>query len=120
MTDEAIEAAILQLRSSALETLGLMKEMASRPLVEGEVSKLALYAAKLANMEGGFLTLQQYAPVLRKSMAAAAAPTPVEAEEVEEEDPPEETPSNVVTPAMSETMKRVAIAHGTFDDSDEE
>ena len=119
MTDEAIEAAILQLRSSALETLGLMKEMAARPLVEGEVNKLALYAAKLANMEGGFLTLQQYAPVLRKSMAAAAAPTPVEVEE-EEEAPPEEPPCNVVTPAMSETMKRVAMAHGTFDDSAEE
>ena len=48
MTDETIEAAVLNLRSQALGVLGLMKDMARRPTLASDVGALSTYAAQLA------------------------------------------------------------------------
>ena len=96
MTDETLEAAILTLRAQALGALGVMKDMARRPTEEEDVQKLALQATRLAQLEGAMLTLQQYAPSIRVAgiealesaanpVPPAAEPTPVEAEEEDED-----------------------------------
>lgn len=92
MTDETIEAAVLNLRSQALGVLGLMKDMARRPTLASDVGTLSTYAAQLAQLEGAMITLQQYAPLIKQAgddAMAATETTEVEVEEAEEtENPP--------------------------------
>ena len=87
MTDETLEAAVLNLRSQALGVLGLMKDMARRSTMPEDVGTLSNYAAQLAQLEGAMLTLQQYAPLIKQAgdeALAASEPTEVEVEEEEE------------------------------------
>lgn len=104
MTQEQIDASLLQLQASAKEIFGLMKELAARPSQEGDSQLMAQYAARLANMEGGYLTLKQYEKLLVEH-ATQQSPTPVEAEE----EPPAH--QNVLKPGMSKTADRVAEIH---------
>ena len=87
MTDETIEAAVLNLRSQALGVLGLMKDMARRPTLDSDVGSLSTYAAQLAQLEGAMITLQQYSPFIKQAgdeAIAATGTTEVEVVEVEE------------------------------------
>ena len=101
MTDETLEATILNLRSQALSVLGLMKDMARRPTAIEDVGTLSGYAAQLAQLEGAMLTLQQYAPLIKQAGIEALVPpeaTEVEVEETEEEpEEEEEEEENVLT-----------------------
>jgi hypothetical protein len=67
MTEETLNATISLLRSKALEIYGIMKDIYARPAQEGDVDLLANHSLKLAQLEGGLLTLQQYAPDIIKS-----------------------------------------------------
>jgi len=95
MTDETLQATILNLKSQALGVLGLMKDMARRATHETDVGTLSNYAAQLAQLEGAMLTLQQYAPLIKTAGAEALAllnhpPEEEEVEEAAEEDAEEE------------------------------
>jgi len=114
MTDETIEATILNLRAKALEVFGLMKEMAQRPSAEGDVTALSQYSAQLAQLEGALITLQQYTPVLKETRDTPA-PEP-------EDDPPEEEPTAIsgeMLAARSPTFRRSQLARRTQGGEDE-
>lgn len=98
MTEEIINAAIMQLRARATESYGIMKDMCHQPAQEGDMDRLTQQALRLAQLEGAMLTLQQYSP----NLIEALKERPPE-EEAEEE--------NIVTPEMSPTMARVAAVH---------
>ena len=91
MTDETLEAAVLNLRSQALSVLGLMKDMARRATLPEDVGALSNYAAQLAQLEGAMLTLQQYAPLIKQAGNEALAASNSTEVEVEEEVEAEET-----------------------------
>ena len=100
MTDETLEAALLNLRSQALSVLGLMKDMARRPTTPEDVGSLSGYAAQLAQLEGAMLTLQQYAPLIKQAGIEALVPpeaTEVEVEETEDDPEPEEEGDGTLT-----------------------
>jgi len=77
MTEETLNAAISLLRSKALETYGIMKDIYARPAAQGDVDLLAKHSLQLAQLEGGLLTLQQYAPDIIKSASARDVTDPV-------------------------------------------
>lgn len=68
MSKEIIEAALLRLRSSVLETFEALKDALEAPAEEGSVDKIANLSNRLAQLEGGLLTLQQYAPLLEEQV----------------------------------------------------
>ena len=61
MKPDLINAAILRLQGSVVETYEAIKDTYIQPSDEGTVDRIATLAARLANLEGGLITLQQYA-----------------------------------------------------------
>ena len=102
--NDCIEAALLQLQASARELLGLMKQITQGPMKEGDPQALAQYAARLANVEGGYFTMVQHGQTLQQSPPTPEV-TPVEAQEIDEEE------HLVITPERSPTMARVDAVH---------
>jgi hypothetical protein len=100
MAKETSEAAILQLRAKALEVYGIIKDTLAKPAEEGDADKIAVQALKLAQFEGGMLTLQQYfASATPDPAAAPGAPAP---------------PPVVITEEMSPTLRNTnAVKKGT-------
>ena len=66
MTEEILQAAILKLRSKALEQYGIIKDIYHRPAVSDSVDRIAQHALNLAQIEGAIITLQQYSEGLAK------------------------------------------------------
>jgi hypothetical protein len=93
MAKETPSAAVLQLRSKALEAYGIIKDICARPAEEGDVDKIAHQSLKLAQFEGAMLTLQQYFGQDEQSLVPSPEP---------------ERPPRVVTEAMSPTLRRTA------------
>tara|TARA_Y100001937_G_scaffold124481_1_gene189271 strand:+ start:167 stop:523 length:357 start_codon:yes stop_codon:yes gene_type:complete len=60
MTEEGLNASILRLQSHVVETYGMIKDIYKREQQEGDVDKVAQLCLKLANYEGGLLTLRGY------------------------------------------------------------
>ena len=60
MTEEGLNASILRLQSHVIETYGMIKDIFRREQQEGDVDKIAQLCLKLANYEGGLLTLKGY------------------------------------------------------------
>ena len=73
MSQEILNSAIMQLRAKALEAYGIIKDTYRQPSKEGDADRIAALSLKLAQLEGGMLTLQQYAPEI---IAAVAVPAP--------------------------------------------
>jgi hypothetical protein len=71
-SEEIIQAAILQLRSKAVESYGIIKDAYNNPAQEGTADKVAAAAFKMAQYEGAMITLQQYLPNLHQSAKEAA------------------------------------------------
>ena len=111
MSQDIVNAAVMLLRSRALESYGVIKDCLRRPAAEGYVDKIASMSLKLAQYEGAMLTLQQYAESLLE-----APPEDEEVSEEEEGDEDEEKPM-VVTPEQSPTLRR--SLKNTNDESDE-
>ena len=112
MTEETLDAAILLLRSRALEVYGIIKDTYAGPAQEGDVEKLAQRTLQLANLEGGMITLQQY----RESIIEAAKERQNEVEIQEDEpvgspepEPPAITEADLAT--RSESFKRSTGHH---------
>ena len=91
MTEEILQAAILKLRSKALEQYGIIKDIYHRPAVSDSVDRIAQHALNLAQIEGAIITLQQYSEALAKQTEAEeisnAPVTEAEPEESEEPEP---------------------------------
>jgi uncharacterized protein YdbL (DUF1318 family) len=104
MTEEILQAAIQRLKSRATERFAIIKDLYHRPATTETVDKITQHAVVLAQLEGGLITLQQYAEVLARQTEAEAIsnepeePTEVEAEEDEEEE--------IATLGHDELMKR--------------
>ncbi len=105
MTEEILQAAIMQLRSKATERFGIIKDLYHRPATTETTDQIVQHAVALAQLEGAMVTLQQYSGALAKqteneaeSNAPEEPPTEVE---VEEDDTPE-------VPDHDELMKRSA------------
>ena len=90
MTEEILQAAILKLRSKALEQYGIIKDIYHRPAVSDSVDKIAQHALNLAQIEGAIITLQQYSESLAKQTEAEeVSNAPVTEKEPEESEEPE-------------------------------
>ena len=90
MTEEILQAAILKLRSKALEQYGIIKDIYHRPAVSDSVDRIAQHALNLAQIEGAIITLQQYSEGLAKQTEAEEiSNAPVTEEEPEESEEPE-------------------------------
>ena len=98
MTEEILQAAILKLRSKALEQYGIIKDIYHRPAVSDSVDKIAQHALNLAQIEGAIITLQQYSESLAKQ---------TEAEEVSNAPVTEKEPESV---SGEELLKRSPTA----------
>ena len=70
MSKKIIEATLLRLRGSVMETFEAMKDLYAAPATEGTVDQMAQLANSLSALEGGMLTLQQYAPVIEEQVKA--------------------------------------------------
>ena len=90
MTEEILQAAILKLRSKALEQYGIIKDIYHRPAARASVDRIAQHALNLAQVEGAIITLQQYSESLAKQTEAEEiSNTPVAEEQPEESEEPE-------------------------------
>ena len=90
MTEEILQAAILKLRSKALEQYGIIKDIYHRPAVSDSVDRIAQHALNLAQIEGAVITLQQYSESLAKQTEAEeVSNAPVTEEQPEENEEPE-------------------------------
>ena len=72
MNEEIINAAIMRLRSRALEHYGIIKDMCRRPPAEGLTDEIVKNAISLVQFEGAMLTLQQYVPTIKSELEAEA------------------------------------------------
>ena len=103
MSVEVLNSAIMQLKGKAHEIYGLMKDIYRRPSQEGDADQIMNLSVKLAQLEGGILTLEQYASEIVKSVAAEA--TAIEAALAEELEHPEVVDENP-GPSHAELMER--------------
>ena len=94
MTEEILNAAILRLKSEALEHYGIIKDLYHQPKDKDTVDKICVHAAALAQFEGAMLTLQQYAEQIKQPPPEMPAPV--------EEQPPEPDP----TPIRGEELEK--------------
>ena len=85
MTEEILQAAILKLRSKALEQYGIIKDIYHRPAASDSVDKIAQHALNLAQIEGAVITLQQYSESLAKQTEAEEISNAPEPEQQVEE-----------------------------------
>jgi hypothetical protein len=60
MSSERTEAAVLQLKSKALEVYGIIKGIYTRPPEPGDVDRVVALSLKLVQYEGAMLTLKEY------------------------------------------------------------
>ena len=81
MSVERINAAILLLKSRAVETYGIIKQCSTREPEFGDSEEIAKLALSLVQFEGAMLTLQQYREELLASPPHAPAPPEPEQEE---------------------------------------
>ena len=73
MSQEILNSAIMQMRAKALEAYGVIKDIYRQQSQEGDADRIANLSLKLAQYEGGMLTLQQYAPEIISTVAAEIA-----------------------------------------------
>ena len=70
MSEEIMNAAIMRLRSRALEHYGIIKDLYRRPAAEGTTDEIVKNAITLVQFEGAMLTLQQYVPTILAEIKA--------------------------------------------------
>ena len=91
MTEETLQAAILRLKSQALERYAIIKDLYHRPTTPETVDLITQHAIALAQLEGAMVTLQQYSPNLAsQTLAEAESNLPEQPEEQIEEESAEE------------------------------
>ncbi len=92
MTEEILQAAVLRLKSQALERYAIIKDLYHRPTTPETVDQITQHAIALAQLEGAMVTLQQYSPNLAsQTVAEAESNLPEQPEEQPEEEPAEDS-----------------------------
>ena len=109
MKHDLLQGALLRLQGSILETFEAIKDEYAAPAAEGTVDRIATLAARLANLEGGLITLQQYSQRIVETAKAEAMETSLAAARmaIAEAKSASEGESTVVTEENSKTMKKV-------------
>ena len=92
MTEETLQAAILRLKSQALERFAIIKDLYHRPTTPETVEQISQHALAMAQLEGAMVTLQQYAPDLANQTVAEAESNLPEQPEEPPAEQPEESP----------------------------
>ena len=109
MTEEILQAAILKLRSKALEQYGIIKDSYHRPAAKDSVDRIASHAMLLAQIEGAVVTLQTYAEGLAKQTEAEAiSNAPEEEPEASQENEESEPISGEELLKRSPTARKAA------------
>ena len=80
MTEELLNAAIMRLRSKAVEYYGLTKLLYNSPVDETTVDKICAAAVELVKYERAMITLQQYSAEIIKSQTSPPPDSPPEPE----------------------------------------
>jgi len=109
MKQDLLQGALLRLQGSILETFEALKDEYASPADEGTVDRIATLAARLANLEGALITLQQYSQRIVETAKAEAMETSLAAARMAlaEVKSAQEGPSTAVTEDNSKTMKKV-------------
>ena len=109
MKKDLLQAAILKLQGSVLEVFEALKDKYASPATDGTVDEIAGLAIRLASLEGGLITLQQYSNQIMETAEREAMETALAAarQALAEAKSVEESPSAEVTGENSKTMKKV-------------
>ena len=109
MKQDLLQGALLRLQGSILETFEALKDEYASPANEGTVDRIASLAARLANLEGALITLQQYSQRIVETAKAEAMETSLAAARmaIAEAKSASEGESAVITEENSKTMKKV-------------
>jgi len=122
MSQEIIQASLLRIKSSIVETYEALKVKVANHTEEGQVEEVAQMAIRLANLEGGFITLQQYAEQILAENKAKELQMRAEVEQLLQAEPPtpeeiEETPTpreQVIT--EDDLLKRSTVFRNSQED----
>jgi|TARA_R110000824_G_scaffold39325_5_gene119029 hypothetical protein len=76
MNDEIINAALMRLKSKALEHYGLLKSTYQDARGTDTVDEMCKHAIAMVQFEGAMITLQQYAPALNETPPADEPSSP--------------------------------------------
>tara|TARA_Y100000592_G_scaffold91115_1_gene150678 strand:- start:10550 stop:10936 length:387 start_codon:yes stop_codon:yes gene_type:complete len=109
MKKDLLQAAILKLQGSVLEVFETLKDKYASPATDGTVDEIASLAIRLASLEGGLITLQQYSNQIMETAEREAMETALAAarQALAEAKSVAESPSAEVTGENSKTMKKV-------------
>lgn len=86
MTEEILQAAIMQLKAKATENYALIKDAYHRPATAETTNSIVSHAIALSQLEGAMITLQKYSTSLaQQTEDEEKSNTPEEPAEVEVE-----------------------------------
>ena len=109
MKKDLLQAAVMRLQGSVLETFEAIKDAYTAPAKEGAADEIATLALRLAHLEGGLITLQQYSNQIIQTAEKEAMETALAAarQALADARSASEGPSAEVTEDISKTMKKV-------------
>ena len=113
---DLVNAALLQLRAKIHESYAILESAVSAPPTESSTDAIATAAVRLSQWEHASLALQRQIENLL-AVTPEEEPTPVEVEEVDDEEPSE---SRVVNADNSPTFKRFQKYRNTSTQEDDE
>ena len=113
MKQDLLQAAILRLQGSVLETFEAIKDAYISPAKEGAADEIASLALRLAQLEGGLITLQQYSKQIVETAQQEAMQAAMTAarQALADARSAAEGPSAEITEENSKTMKKVRDVH---------
>ena len=110
MNDEIINAAVMRLKSKALEHYGLLKSVYKKAEGTDTVDEMCKHAIALVQFEGAMLTLQQYAATLNQEPQAEEvipnADAPITTEQLAERSPTYRKSQSAKKPKAKKKMKK--------------
>ena len=109
MKKDLLQAAIMRLQGSVLETFEAIKDAYTAPAKEGAADEIATLALRLAHLEGGLITLQQYSNQIIETAEKEAMATAMAAarQALADAQSAAEGQSAEITEKNSKTMKKV-------------
>ena len=93
MSQQIVRSSALYLKSKAIESYTIIKDLLEQPAEEGIAEKVAAEALKLAQLESAMVTVQQYFGNTATPVEEAPPPPPSESEQKAQKITPERSPS---------------------------
>jgi len=109
MSQQIVQSSTLYLKSKAIESYTIIKDLLKQPPEEGIAEKIAAEALKLAQLESAMITIQQYFGNTRPPVEGKAAPPSPEAEQKTQKVTPEISPTyrrSLEKEKIKETLKK--------------